>query len=345
MDTLEHRLLNDYQRDFPLQPAPFAEIATHLDTSTQTVLQTLAALCARGVVSRVGPVFRPHTIGVSTLAAAAIAEEQIDAIAATISEFPEVNHNYRREHRFNLWFVANAPDQHRLEQVIARIERRIASPVLRLPLVKDYHIDLGFPLAPSPAAPVAARRPDRCAPRPVDSTALIDRPGPRDHALIAAIERGLPLVRRPFAQIGRHVDLSEAQVIERIRSLLDDGVIKRLGVVVRHRELGYRANAMVVWDVPDRDVDSVGERLAQLDCVTLCYQRPRRPPDWPYNLFCMIHGKARDRVLACIDEMVARWALQTYPRSVLFSTRRYKQRGAWYLNGHAAPAAIARHPS
>ena len=110
-----------------------------------------------------------------------------------------------------------------------------------------------------------------------------------DRLLIAAIQDGLPLVAHPYAAIGQQAGLGEAQVIERLQAMQDAGLIKRMVVVVRHRELGYRANAMVVWNVPDTDIVRVGELLAAEDCVTLCYQRPRRLPDWPYNLFCMIH--------------------------------------------------------
>jgi DNA-binding Lrp family transcriptional regulator len=116
--------------------------------------------------------------------------------------------------------------------------------------------------------------------------------------------------------------------------MIDAGIIKRLGVVVRHHELGYRANAMVVWDVPDERVDVLGQQLGRQDCVTLCYRRPRRLPDWPYNLFCMVHGRDRDDVRACIGRMAEGLGLETVPHTVLFSGRRFKQRGARYRLRH-----------
>ena len=113
-------------------------------------------------------------------------------------------------------------------------------------------------------------------------------------ALIEAISEGLPLVKKPYAEIASRLHCSEAEVIDGIREITSRGDLKRFGVVVRHRKLGYRANGMVVWDVPDDVTAEIGGRLAALDFVTLCYRRPRRLPDWPYNLFAMIHG--RDRV-------------------------------------------------
>jgi len=153
----------------------------------------------------------------------------------------------------------------------------------------------------------------------------------QDKELIAEIQGGLPLVSHPYAEIGERVGLSEQEVIRHIGKLQAGGVIKRMGIVVRHHELGYTANAMVVWDVPDERLDEIGDLLGSQDCVTLCYQRPRRLPDWPYNLFCMIHGQKRERVLQIIDGIVESEGLEEIPHKVLFSGRRFKQRGARYL--------------
>jgi len=154
----------------------------------------------------------------------------------------------------------------------------------------------------------------------------------QDRALIAAIQGGLPLVARPYAAIADRLGLSEATVIERLVALQAAGLIKRMGVVVRHRALGYRANAMVVWDIPDAEVERVGTLLAGETCVTLCYQRPRRLPEWRYNLFCMIHGRERDSVLRRLEQITAFHGLEKVPHTVLFSGRSFKQRGAHYVD-------------
>lgn len=151
-----------------------------------------------------------------------------------------------------------------------------------------------------------------------------------DNRLIAEIQNGLPLSSRPWAEIGQRLEMPETEVIERVEALQKEGYIKRLGIVVRHHELGYNANAMVVWDVPDERVAEVGDALGRQRCVTLCYQRPRRLPHWPYNLFCMIHGKDRQRVLDYIDQITGELGLEEIPKEVLFSGRRFKQRGARY---------------
>lgn len=152
----------------------------------------------------------------------------------------------------------------------------------------------------------------------------------QDKRLIAAIQGGLPLVPEPYEDIGHSVGMTEEAVIARLQELLAEGLIKRLGVVVRHHELGYRANAMTVWDVPDEHLDAIARLMAETGLVSLCYRRPRRP-GWPYNLFCMIHGKHRDEALGKIDALRQRCGLQDIPHEALFSTRRFKQRGARYV--------------
>jgi DNA-binding Lrp family transcriptional regulator len=146
LTELERHLLNDFQRDFPLSPTPFREIAETLGVTEGEVLASLRDLAERRIVSRVGPVFAPHWLGASTLAAMAVPEARLAEVADLVSALPEVNHNYEREHRYNLWFVLTARDQARLDEVLADLERRTGLPVLSLPMLEDFHIDLGFPL-------------------------------------------------------------------------------------------------------------------------------------------------------------------------------------------------------
>ncbi len=148
--------------------------------------------------------------------------------------------------------------------------------------------------------------------------------------LKAAIEDGLPITPNPFETIAQQSGLTEQQIVEQLTLWVDEGFIKRMGLIVRHHSLGYRANAMVVWDVPDDQVDRIGEQLRQHECVTLCYRRKRQLPDWPYNLYCMIHGKSRERVLAQIQQLVEQENLNIYSQSVLFSQQQFKQTGGHY---------------
>ena len=160
-----------------------------------------------------------------------------------------------------------------------------------------------------------------------------------DLRLLAAIQNGLPITPHPYADIAARIDITEQAVLERLALLQHAGIIKRFGIVVRHHELGIAANAMVVWDVSDEQVDRLGACLANFEFVSLCYRRPRRLPQWRYNLYCMIHGKSRDEVLAHLTHMIQSCGLQALPHEVLFSKRRFKQRGAAYFPAPAVAGA------
>lgn len=329
---LERNLLNDFQRDFPLTPRPFAALAERAGVDEQLVIDTLTRLHDQGCISRVGPVFRPHAVGASTLAALAVPADRLEAVAHQVNGYPEVNHNYQREHDYNLWFVATAPDAEHLDTFLARVERDTGLKVLSLPLRGSYHIDLGFDLdgksrrrRPSPGH----RHPALGERRPMSE---------REQALVAEVQHGFPLVPEPFAQIGRHAGLSEAEVIEQLGGWIHEGVINRIGVVVRHHELGYRANAMAVWALPEDRIDEIGRKLAAYPFVNLCYQRRPDPPRWNYNLFCMIHGQDREAVERKVALLREECGLDDYDHAVLFSSRRFKQRGACYRMENAPPA-------
>jgi DNA-binding Lrp family transcriptional regulator len=146
MNKLDQRLLNDFQHGFPLTPTPYADIARELGVTEAEVLVRLGQLKAAGAVSRVGAVVRPNTVGVSTLAAMRVPATDLESVAALVSGYAEVNHNYEREHELNLWFVATAPDAAHLQHALDEIAARAGLEVLSFPLLEDYHIDLGFEL-------------------------------------------------------------------------------------------------------------------------------------------------------------------------------------------------------
>lgn len=315
-------LLNDYQQRFPLCPEPFAAIAAEQNLSLETVLAAYRDWQAAGLVSRIGPVFAPHRVGASTLAALAVPPEQLEAVAARVSARAQVNHNYEREHHWNLWFVATAPDAAQLQALLAQIGAESGCPLLDLPLETPYHIDLGFDLKASQGSKPEIR-PGAHGEPPCTLDSL-------DQQLLAALEEGLPLEPRPYARLAETAGLSEAWLLARLEEWLASGVLKRFGVVVRHHELGYRANAMCVWNVPEAQIDALGRQLAAEPGVTLCYRRRRQLPDWPYNLYCMIHGQAREAVHQQRNALAARLGLDAYPQQMLFSGRRFKQCGARY---------------
>jgi DNA-binding Lrp family transcriptional regulator len=285
------------------------------------VLKLLEILRREGKIVRVGAVFAPKRIGASTLVALSVPPERLAAVAATVNRFPEVNHNYEREHSYNLWFVVTAGSEGRLQAALSAIEAACGLPLLRLPLLHEFHIDLGFALdkRTDGAKPARGQGQAFVPPKPLDEL---------ERRLVMALQEGLFM--RPFAVLASHIGCDENEVIDRIRNWCAEGIIKRFGVIVSHRELGYTANAMLVQDIPDERVVEIGERLAGENDVTLCYQRPRVLPQWPYNLFCMIHGQARREVETKIADLRQRLQLAPYAHATLFSLTRFKQNGARY---------------
>lgn len=143
---LTQQLLNEYQHDFPLSSTPYADIAERLGVDEKQIIELLKELDNNGILSRVGAVFRPNRVGVSTLAAMAVPEHRLERIADIISSYTAVNHNYEREHHFNLWFVVTAENSQQLDEILQDMEEKTDIRIMSLPMEKDYHIDLGFPL-------------------------------------------------------------------------------------------------------------------------------------------------------------------------------------------------------
>jgi len=152
-----------------------------------------------------------------------------------------------------------------------------------------------------------------------------------DTLLLAALEGGLPRSPWPYADLGKRLGWPEELVLSRLEQLIDSGVISRFGVIVRHHELGYHANAMAVWRVPKNQVADAGRTLAAQPFVSLAYKRTPRPPRWPYNLYCMVHGRDKTDVETLIEQAAEKADLAHLPGTILFSVKRFKQCGARYM--------------
>ena len=320
---LRFALLNDWQRDFPVVQEPFAAIASASAASELEVLRGYQSLLRSGAISRIGGIWGVGAAGAAMLCACAVPPSRLDAVAAIVSAHPGVNHNYEREHYFNLWFVVTARNPRSLADAVDRLDARTGCKALRLRMRRAYRIDLGFdlrqPLAASGA--LSAR-----------SVAPVDE---ADAALAALLENGLPLVERPYDAWADTLQWPRQQVLNTLRRWLREGTLRRYGAIVRHHEAGFGHNAMSVFDVPDALVDRRGEVLAGQSGVTLAYRR-ERDQGWPYNLYCMVHGRDRDAVKAAINAAIVKSELAAHPSAVLFSRRRFKQTGGGYFREAAS---------
>jgi DNA-binding Lrp family transcriptional regulator len=148
-----------------------------------------------------------------------------------------------------------------------------------------------------------------------------------DRQIIRATQSGLPLEAQPYHAVARQVGVSPEEVMARMRRMLESGMIRRIGAVPNHYALGYKANGMTVWDVPDERVDELGERVGALDFVSHCYQRPRYLPEWPYNFFAMVHGHDKLEVEAQVRQIAELLGDADRGHDILFSTRILKKTG------------------
>ncbi len=334
IDAVDAALIDEYQSGFPVEERPFERVAAEIAAETGTevdgteLLDRVRDLREQGVFRRFGAVLNPPVIGSSTLAAVRATPDQFDEIADVINGYRQVNHNYRREHEWNQWFVVTAGSREKRDEILAEIAERTGCDVLNLPMLTDYYIDLEFPVVNRDRfARESIDRTDVSATR-ISEDACGDL-SPLEADLLLAIQDGFPLSATPYADVAAEIDAPVDDVLAAVERLLADGCIKRIGCVVNHIVTGFTNNCMVVWDVPDDELDDRGEAVGSLPYVTLCYHRPRRPDqDWEYNMFTMIHGREAEAVDAKIDELASEHLPFDHER--LYSTETLKQTGARY---------------
>lgn len=322
MDELKRRLIDDWQGGFPLCARPFAVVAERLESSEDAVLQGLRELLADGVLTRFGPLYQIERLGGAfSLAALQAPETEFERIAGIVNGFPEVAHNYRREHVFNLWFVLATETAAAMNDTVERIAAATGLPVFNFPKEREYFIAARFAVGARPVAPSQPTAADQTASSLPPARLAELRP------LIVATQAGLPLTPEPYHALAAQLGSAPETVIAGLQALLDAGAIRRIGVVPNHYRIGYAANGMTVWDVADEVVDELGARVGALEFVTHCYRRPRHRPDWPYNLFAMAHGASRDEVTVKADRIAGILGDACRSRDILYSTRILKKTG------------------
>lgn len=319
------RLIDHLHGGFPLSDRPFAEVAARLGGSEDGLLSRLSALLASGTLTRFGPLFQIERAGGRfVLAAMAVPEDRFEAVADQVNELDEVAHNYRREHALNMWFVLAAESPEAVQAAIGRIEARTGLHVLAFPKEREYFVELRLPLFPGDGR--AGNRLDGGAEAssPPAVPLVLDA---RDRGLLAATQAGLPLLTRPYEAVGAVLGESGEWVRQRLGEMLASGLVRRIGAVPNHYRLGFVANGMTVWDVDDACVDELGERIGALPGVSHCYRRPRHRPDWPYNLFAMLHGRDRQEVQAQAEGLQALLGSACRGHDILYSSRILKKTG------------------
>jgi DNA-binding Lrp family transcriptional regulator len=334
--TFEDRdaqLLNAVQGQIPLVPRPFAALASSLGMSEQSVLERLTALHAgdRAPIRQIGAIFDSKALGYQgTLVAAKIPVDKLDQAAAVINAHPGVSHNYCRDHPYNLWYtLAVAPDsQLGLDTTAAILHRRSGAIATRLmPTLQLYKIGVKLNLQNKEDSPLHLKTPAAVTSQ-VPLALLTDR----DKRLIRVLQQDLPIIDNPFDIWAAKAEVSVHALLEAAEQFRACGIMRRFSAVLRHRELGFDANAMGVWVVPPARQSAFGLKAASFSEVSHCYLRPSYP-DWPYTIFTMIHTKDRERATGVLQAISAATGINNY--TALYSTHEYKKVRVQYFTGAA----------
>lgn len=320
MDSLGRNFINQFQGGFPVVEHPFSSVAAELGTDEATLISTVGDLLDKGILSRFGPMYDAVCMGGGlTLAAMIVPEARFDIVAAQVNNLHEVAHNYRRDHKLNMWFVVATDIPADIAKVIARIEDETGLAVYNFPKLQEFYLGLWLRLDEQGGVttqPLAHY--EKYSGKHLDAL---------DHRIIRATQSGLPLTSTTYTEVALQVDSDTATVMQRMQEMLESGVIRRIGAIPNHYKLGLHGNGMSVWDVPDDRLAAMGKQVGRLDFVSHCYERPRHLPQWPYNLFAMVHGHDRDEVnikVAQISEMLGDDCRQ---HDVLFSSAILKKTG------------------
>lgn len=288
----EADLLSLLQRDFPLTDRPFAEVAKRVGFSERDVVGKVRLWHERGVIRRIGPSVDFRRLGYfTTLVGARVEKSETEKVGALVSQIAWVSHNYIRRHLFNLWFTLTVPDRALVDEVLQPVrEHRAVETLFVLPMVKLFKLNVHFDVRSGKGA--AKGQSHRHDGGRVDLQEV-------DRRLLRALQAGLSPEPEPFAAVARRVGLSVEEVLKRLKTLQDLGVVRRFGAILHHRRVGVHGNVMAVWLVPEGQVDAAGRYLASRPEVSHAYQRVTAP-GWPYQLYTMIHAQdergARDLV-------------------------------------------------
>ncbi len=321
MDDLDRRLLNRIQSDFPLVARPFDVLGQPLGISEADVVARMRALKAGRIVRQISAIFDTKSLGYkSSLVAMRVDSARITEAARIINEHPGVTHNYERNHQYNLWFTIAVPPTSDLEAVVQRIHEMAQAEVTRvmytLRLFKiGVNLDMTGQRPPDAQSTPEYREQDRVRARDYTVTEL-------DKMVIRELQEDLPIEARPFNALAERIGLSEEGLFEAMHSLVERGFMRRMAAILYHRRAGFRANGMGVWAVPEDDVVEIGEEMASFANVSHCYRRPTYP-DWPYNVFTMVHGQSVEQ---CEEELTAISRATGMTEYIsLYSTREYKK--------------------
>ncbi len=324
LDSIDKKLLNLVQAEFPLTREPYADLGLQLGIDRDEVIHRIEQLKAKGVIRQISPVLDARSVGYqTTLVAMRVAESQLDGAEQLIVKHPGVSHGYERDHYFNLWFTLAVPPGVDMESELEQLTSPIgAEAVFALPAVKVFKIDAYFDMyGEDPSTADTMIRPSGILPQKVELSQI-------DRLIINELQQDLPLVPRPFTVISARLDMNVQYLLAHCQSLLQRGIMRRFGASINHSKAGFKANAMACCLAPPDTVDTAGRKLASLREVSHCYERKTNPL-WQYNLFAMIHSHTREACQEIVSKVSHETGLTDYV--LLFSTKEFKKARIKYL--------------
>jgi siroheme decarboxylase len=327
IDTVDKEILNLVQREFPLKREPFDALGSCLGLAGDEVIRRIDALKRGRVVRQISAIFDTRVLGYqSSLVAARVAPEKINAAAKAINSHPGVSHNYERNNEFNLWYTVAVPPGSKLglEDTVEVLHKISGAERTRiLPTLKLFKIGVTLDMKEGATAKKETPHYGEADREKADRNISEE-----DKAAIRALQEDVPLTPRPFDLWGQRIGLSYEELLERAHDLQQRKIMRRFSAVLYHRKAGFRANAMGVWKVPPERIEEVGNMFAQYQAVSHCYQRPVYE-DWPYALFSMVHGRTEEECELVLDAMAAESGLTEW--ASLYSTREYKKTRVRYF--------------
>jgi siroheme decarboxylase len=322
LDETDKRLMNLLQSSFPLDPEPFALVASEAELETEEVLARTQRLLEHRIIREITPIFDTRALGYeSMLVAAKVDAENPQRAARIVNAHPGVSHNYLRTHEFNLWFtIATPPDselglQGTLQALMAETG---AESMRELPTLTLFKINMNLEMEKGTealAATVEAAPPRELEAQPYDE---------RDIALIKALQGPMEATERPYDEAAAELGVSTEDLLAHLGELVDRKILRRVAAILFHRRAGFSANGMGVWKVPEDRILEIGGRMAATRGISHCYQRPTYE-DWPYSVFTMAHGRSKEECDAVLDSIAEKCEMGPDDRATLYSSTEYKK--------------------
>ena len=327
MDKLDTEILNEIQWKFPLVVKPFDEIAKKFEISSDDVKTRLIQLKRKGVLRQLSAIFDTRKLGyTSSLVAMEIEQDKLEDVAYQINKHPGVSHNYEREHQFNLWFTLAVPPGSNLEKELDKFSKLNGIKKTRmLPTLQLFKIGVKLDMVDDKKHEV---KPSEEKKKIINVKFVATE---SDKKFIRELQKDMEIVDRPFEKAAKNLGMTEEQIFEKLQYYEEIGVMRRYAAILRHREAGFTANGMIVWKVPKERIGEVGNKLGSFPQVSHCYERPVYP-DWPYNVFSMIHCKSFDEAGEVAGQIQKQINVDEY--KILFSSREFKKTRVEYFVEH-----------